>query len=156
MRLINQWRESEMTSVINLLYPVCHNVSICCYNNIIEMDMSSFLWNFHHWQLSFWQLLVQAVMEILSKWWHFRFKNGMKVIKPRTIKFAYVMYLYHVGWWPGEVRGQDMTHQMMLYWLIISSYIFWHSMGRVWQKANWCKSRRCREKMMDGTLSWFF
>ena len=33
-----------------------------------------FLWNFYHWlylKLSFWQLPVQLVMKILSKWWHF-------------------------------------------------------------------------------------
>ena len=33
-------------------------------------------WNFHdglHWKLSKWQLLVQPVMKISSKWWHFRF-----------------------------------------------------------------------------------
>ena len=32
-------------------------------------------WNFHdglHWKLSKWQLLVQPVMKISSKWWHFR------------------------------------------------------------------------------------
>ena len=39
------------------------------------MEMSSFWWNFHHWlhwKLSFWQLPVQAVMKISSKW-HFHF-----------------------------------------------------------------------------------
>ena len=38
--------------------------------------MSSFWWNFHHWQhqkLSKWQLLGQPVMKISSKWWHFSF-----------------------------------------------------------------------------------
>ena len=38
--------------------------------------MSSFWWNFHHWlhwKLSFWQLSVQPVMKISSKWRHFRF-----------------------------------------------------------------------------------
>ena len=37
------------------------------------MDLS-FWWNFHHWlhlKLSKWQLQVQPVMEISSKWWHF-------------------------------------------------------------------------------------
>ena len=43
---------------------------------ITETEMSSFWWNFHHWlhwKLSFWQLQVQPLMKILSKWWHFRF-----------------------------------------------------------------------------------
>ena len=41
-----------------------------------ETKMSPFWWNFHHWlhwQLSFWQLSVQPVMKISSKWRHFRF-----------------------------------------------------------------------------------
>ena len=41
-----------------------------------ETKMSSFWWNFHHWlhwKLSFWQLSVQPVMKISSKWRHFRF-----------------------------------------------------------------------------------
>ena len=41
--------------------------------------MSSFWWNFHHWlhwKLSKWQLPVQPVMKISSKWRHFRFSVG--------------------------------------------------------------------------------
>ena len=41
-----------------------------------ETERSSFWWNYHHWQhwkLSKWQLPVQPVMTILSKWRHFRF-----------------------------------------------------------------------------------
>ena len=41
-----------------------------------ETKMSSFWWKFHHWlhrKLSFWQLSVQPVMKISSKWRHFRF-----------------------------------------------------------------------------------
>ena len=40
--------------------------------------MSSFWWNFHHWlhwKLSKWQLPVQPVMKISSKWRHFRFSG---------------------------------------------------------------------------------
>ena len=49
-----------------------------CFNmmHFTETKMSSFWWNFHHWlhrKLSFWQLLVQPVMKISSKWRHFRF-----------------------------------------------------------------------------------
>ena len=42
----------------------------------IETEMSSFWWNFHlwlHWKLSNWQLPVQPVIKISSKWRHFRF-----------------------------------------------------------------------------------
>ena len=41
-----------------------------------ETKMSSFWRNFNHWlhwKLSFWQLPVQPVMKISSKWRHFRF-----------------------------------------------------------------------------------
>ena len=44
--------------------------------SITETEMSSFWRNFRHWRhwkLSFWQLSVQPVMKISSKWWHFRF-----------------------------------------------------------------------------------
>ena len=39
-----------------------------------ETEMLSFWWNFNHWlhrKLSFWQLSVQPVMKISSKWRHF-------------------------------------------------------------------------------------
>ena len=42
--------------------------------------MSSFWWNFHHWlhwKLSFWQLPVQPVMNISSKWRLFRFSERL-------------------------------------------------------------------------------
>ena len=41
-----------------------------------EIEMLSFWWNFHHclhWKLSEWQLLVQPMMKISSKWWHLCF-----------------------------------------------------------------------------------
>ena len=43
-----------------------------------ETEMSSFWWNFHHWlhwKLSKWQLPVQPVIKISSKWQHFRFSE---------------------------------------------------------------------------------
>ena len=46
---------------------------------ITETEMSSFWWNFHHWlhwKLSKWQLPVQPVMKISSKWRHFRFSDA--------------------------------------------------------------------------------
>ena len=52
--------------------PMGRNVLIIC----TETEMSSFWRNFRHWRhwkLSFWQLSVQPVMKISSKWWHFRF-----------------------------------------------------------------------------------
>ena len=50
-----------------------------------ETEMSSFWWNFHHWlhwKLSKWQLPVQPVMKISSKWRHFRFSVNPKLKLP--------------------------------------------------------------------------
>ena len=46
--------------------------------SITETEMSSFWRNLHHWlhrKLSKWQLSVQPVMKISSKWLHFRFSD---------------------------------------------------------------------------------
>ena len=46
-----------------------------------ETEMSSFWWKFRHWlhrKLSKWQLPVQPVMKISSKWRHFRFSVCLK------------------------------------------------------------------------------
>ena len=48
------------------------------YRLYTETKMSSFWWNFHHWlhwKLSKWQLPVQPVIKISSKWRHFRFRT---------------------------------------------------------------------------------
>ena len=53
--------------------------------NNTETKMSSFWWNFHHWlhwKLSFWQLSVQPVMKISSKWRHFRFSEAQWCTSP--------------------------------------------------------------------------
>ena len=54
-----------------------------------ETKMSSFWWKFHHWlhrKLSFWQLSVQPVMKISSKWRHFRFSvSPNKLLSKQTI-----------------------------------------------------------------------
>ena len=49
-----------------------------------ETEMSSFWWNYHHWlhwKLSKWQLPVQSVMKISSKWRHFCFSEGLWMSK---------------------------------------------------------------------------
>ena len=46
--------------------------------NITEIEMSPFWQNIHYWlhqKLSKWQLLVQPVMKMSSKW-HFHFSDG--------------------------------------------------------------------------------
>ena len=48
-----------------------------------ETEKSSFWWNVHHWlhwKLSKWQLPVQPVMKISSKWRHFCFSVGTSAI----------------------------------------------------------------------------
>ena len=52
-----------------------------------ETKMSSFWRNFNHWlhwKLSFWQLPVQPVMKISSKWRHFRFSVTDMTSKDRN------------------------------------------------------------------------
>ena len=59
----------------------CAHVTIA--KSITETEMSSFWWNFHHWlhwKLSKWQLPVQPVMKISSKWRHFRFSDCADII----------------------------------------------------------------------------
>ena len=65
-----------------------HRVAFWCVTppHYTETEMSSFWWNYHHWlhwKLSKWQLPVQPVMKISSKWRHFRFS---------------VSWLYRTAW----------------------------------------------------------
>ena len=68
--------------VLHGLWGACvwESVSVSVWPMHTETKMSSFWWNFHHWlhwKLSFWQLPVQPVMNISSKWRLFRFSvNG--------------------------------------------------------------------------------
>ena len=59
-----------------------------------ETEMSSFWWNFHHclhWKLSKWQLPVQPVIKISSKWRHFRFSvQHYKTVSYNTL----LMYIF--------------------------------------------------------------
>ena len=73
------YRYSALTVVIVVpLAPLGPNASAST-----ETKMSSFWWNFHHWlhwKLSFWQLPVQPVMNISSKWRLFRFSERQNAI----------------------------------------------------------------------------
>ena len=72
--------------------------------------MLSFCWNFHHrlhWKLSFWQLPVQSVMKILSKWQHFCFSDISQNIRTTSCalfscgyigsRFVWSIYPYSSG-----------------------------------------------------------
>ena len=55
---------------------------------ITETKMSSFWRNFHHWlhwKLSFWQLPVQPVMNISSKWRLFRFSDRLSPVRRQAL-----------------------------------------------------------------------
>ena len=90
-----------------------------------ETEMS-FLWNFHqwlYWKLSFWQLLMQTVMKILSKMTHisvsFRWpwvvvgKTLMPGWSGRLWDWGSVMTLNFNPWWP--VRGRRALDPLPLH-----------------------------------------
>ena len=132
--------------------------------------MSSFWWNFHHWlhwKLSFWQLSVQPVMKISSKWRHFRFsasqyiatgthnKSRTMCIIPEWIKVKLFAEL-HAWWWLGivaiqvPVRVYNWDWNMFINWVIslvnllslIESYPVLHNRSNVYvlpsPDRNWC------------------
>ena len=92
-----------LQSIYNRVYCVkikqCHNV-LEQTRYITETEMSSFWWNYHHWlhwKLSKWQLPVQPVMKISSKWRHFRFSDTINL---GTVCFA----LLRCGWVINSLR----------------------------------------------------
>ena len=65
-----------MSRTLHQTRPRVYTVPYRLSSSYIETKMSSFSWNFNHWlhwKFSFWQLPVQPVMKISSKWRHFRF-----------------------------------------------------------------------------------
>ena len=64
---------------------------------ITETEMSSFWRNFHHWlhrKLSKWQLSVQSVIKISSKWQHFRFSDNGFTAQALSDQLCKVMSIY--------------------------------------------------------------
>ena len=69
---------------------------------ITETKMSSFWRNFNHWlhwKLSFWQLPVQPVMKISSKWRRFRFSDTVSSMVNVCIRYV-------IFWTKGEIFSQ--------------------------------------------------
>ena len=65
-----------------------------------ETEMLPYRWNFHHWlhwKLPKWQLLVQPVMKVLSKWWHFCF-NVCCLISARPLHETMLIYCLIIHW----------------------------------------------------------
>ena len=107
-----------------------------------ETEMSSFWWNFHHWlhwKLSKWQLPVQPVIKISSKWRHFRFSVGpctiinpgnyllsLCIMKEVHVKTMFVVFkLIH--------SGLNELRKHYLFVLQIKIYLAWvHWSGFVW------------------------
>ena len=88
------WTKKYPCSLLLKHVPKTQLVKWFCLGYITETKMSSFWWNFHHWlhwKLSFWQLSVQPVMKISSKWRHFRFSvNGGKIRKSCVLFSTYL------------------------------------------------------------------
>ena len=71
IRTGNSWNGISMHAI-----SLCLGINASNFDIYTETKMSSFWRNFHHWlhwKLSFWQLPVQPVMNISSKWRLFRF-----------------------------------------------------------------------------------
>ena len=75
-----------------------HNLPVMLSRHASETKMSSFWYNFHHWlhrKLSFWQLSVQPVMKISSKWRHFRFSVVIKTRATLIVRIkAAIIHMY--------------------------------------------------------------
>ena len=120
--------------------------------------MSSFWWNFYHWlhwKLSFWQLVVQPVMKISSKW-HFHFSvwhsvrptngNHSKAISEICDDKAVIGI---IGFSVSLTLG-DMVVVLMCNWLayitdkFISTLVKWlsgwcHKTSLICQVMVWCQ-----------------
>ena len=62
-----------------------------------ETEIFSFWWNIHHWlywKLSFWQLPVQPVMKISSKWRPFHFKTNAYISKYKSLQIGDISQSY--------------------------------------------------------------
>ena len=84
-----------------------------------ETKMSSFWRNFNHWlhwKLSFWQLPVQPVMKISSKWRHFRFSvTGLCLNRNASEKIAYAnichtVFMFYID------RHQGLNASQLYIW----------------------------------------
>ena len=80
--------------------------------NYTETEMSSFWWNFRHWlhwKLSKWQLPVQPVIKISSKWRHFRFSV---TIGDCLLNLSILLSI----WWWITIQSQSFAMYQIL-WL---------------------------------------
>ena len=85
---------------------------LCEGNKITKTKMSSFWQNFHHvlhWKLSKWQLSVQPVMKISSKW-HFCFSDGLV----DSHKKAQQIWFFSLLCWPGQ--AVELTAKLLVIW----------------------------------------
>ena len=74
-----------------------------------ETEMLSFWWNFNHWlhrKLSFWQLSVQPVIKISSKWRHFCF----------SVMMIYYHIVYKASLGHNELTSLEDRGKMSWWW----------------------------------------
>ena len=76
------------------MYIYCMYISISSHISI-HVSIHKFWWNFHHWlhwKLSKWQLPVQPVIKISSKWRHFRFSVSLKKLCSRSALYRFFSF----------------------------------------------------------------
>ena len=109
----------------------------------IETKLSLFWWNFHywqHWKLSFWQLPVQPVLKISSRWWHFLLNVIWMKLSP--LSKSMLLFLQNeihwylsttpdsvfrdfwgclISWWISN--GVDILELLSFQWIVLG--LFW-------------------------------
>ena len=124
------------------------------YTTATETEMSSFWRNFHHWlhrKLSKWQLSVQSMIKISSKWQHFRFselrrtaggsahwvvwlwlsfkKIHFKTLSAKWQPFCFGLYMLTTHW------GRDKMDA--IFQMTFSNAFYWMKMFKFWLRFHW-------------------
>ena len=108
-----------------------------------ETEMSSFWRNFHHWlhrKLSKWQLSVQSVIKISSKWQHFRFSEHRH-------DYAFIHFEAETNGWSfcrrhfqrGFLRWKSIESRLQLHWKNISKSPV-NKKSVLFQVMTWCRT----------------
>ena len=113
---------------------------------IIEMGRSSLWWNFNHWlhwKLSKWQLPVQPVMKISSKW-HFQFSDV-----PQEMQFlmahwpiCFRVASWHYGrlttsTWHGDLTHWGRDKMAAIFRTTFSNAFSWMKINEFWLRFHW-------------------
>ena len=93
----------------------------CLIVGYTETEMSSFWWNFHHWlhwKLSKWQLPVQPVMKISSKWRHFRFSVEMLILGTTFAALLEIFKLWRHSQFHTIVTQYAIAFKIIRIWIL--------------------------------------